>query len=346
MAAVELPQLQLDAAARARADAAADPAAAALDARHYELAEQQARDILDQAPRQARARAVLGLCLQQRASLVTPPDLRLQNTGEGEVLLAAKLAPADPVVGRLHVQFLLRVGHASAAAVAGEAVLAQLPRGDDVDYVALLALCGECRYELGEERLARPHLLALVDLRPDDAIASFRLGICLLRTAADEATVARQIGRAQDAAAAFQRASALAPGDEDAALAVGRAYARAAEFDGGNGRDQALTLATTAFAAAAAKFTDSAEACFCQGVALQGRDLHEAAAQAFEEALRRDPDHLGALLDLALLRAAEPAVAQALLRRALALGDRGPQRLTAAERARIETFLRDAGDGR
>jgi tetratricopeptide (TPR) repeat protein len=210
----------------------------------------------------------------------------------------------------------------------------------------LLALCGECRFELGEERLARPHLRALVELRPDDAIANFRLGICLLRTAADGETVGKQVARALDAAATFQRASALAPGDVDAALAVGRAYARAAEFDAGDGRDQALAQAATAFATAAAKFADSAEACFCQGVALQGRGQVDAAALAFAEALRRDPDHLGALLDLAALRAAEPAAAKSLLRRALALGDRGPQRLSDAERARIETFLRDEGLGR
>lgn len=336
MAAAELPVMQLDEASAVRAAEAAARAVAAVDSRRFELAEDIARDVLSWAPRQPRARAVLGLCLLQRASAVSPPDLQLQNTGEGETLRASRLAPTDLVVGRLRAQFLARVEHLSAAAAAAEAVLVQNQRSDDADYVALLALCGEWRYELGEERLARPHLQALTDLRPSDAAAHFRLGICMLRTADNAVDAAA-------AAKAFARSLELAPGDEDAMLSIGKAHARGAELASGAEREAALEAAAKVFGEAAARFPESAEAAFCEGVALEQLGRSAAAAAGYETALQRDPSHLGAMLDLAQLRLQDPATAAAareLLQRALNRAGADRKALTPPERARIEAFLR------
>lgn len=331
LAAAALPELQLDAAATAAAAEAADRAVAALDARRLELAEELARDVLARAPRQPRARAVLGLCLLRRAQTVTPADLHLQNTADGETLRASRLAPSDLVVGRLRAQFLAAVEHLAAAAATGEAVLAQNQPDAGDDYVALLACCAEWRYELGEERLARRHLEPLTELRPDNATAWFRLGYCWLREA-------DAVGGARAAVRAFARCAELAPGDEDVLLAAGKARLRAA----GLGDAAALPAAAETFAAAQQQFPQSAEAAFCHGVVLQRLQQKDAAAAAFEQALQRDPEHLGALLDLAALRLAEPATAaagRALLRRALAAGSTGRQPLSPRERQQIEAAL-------
>lgn len=338
MAADELPVLQLDEASAQRAADAAARAVAAVDGGRFGLAEDIASGVLQSAPRQPRARAVLGLCLLQRARAVSPPDLRLMNTGEGETLRAAMLAPTDLVVGRLRASFLAATGHLSAAAAAAESVLTQNQPGDSPDYVALLARCAEWRYELGEEHLALPHLEALTELRPADAVAQYRLGICLLRTAqtAAEATAAAE---------AFARSGQLAPADEEAHLSVGKAHVRAAELGSGADRDRELEAALASFRATAAQFATSAEPSFCVGLVLDQLRRQAEAAAAYEAALQRDPAHVGALLDLAQLRLRDPATAAAgreLLRRALA-APAGGGALTPGERGRIEDFLRADG---
>src|SRR5690606_20292251 len=99
---------------------------------------------------------------------------------------------------------------------------------------ALLGTAGTYRYELGEERAARPHLEAYVALRPDDSAAHFRLGASLLSIAntplGSPPPYAIAQAEAEAAAAAFARCYELAPGDEDAALSVVTAWLRAAEL--------------------------------------------------------------------------------------------------------------------
>jgi tetratricopeptide (TPR) repeat protein len=324
-------------------------ALAALAAGRYEIAEEDARLAIDLDPRAARARAVLGLCLLHRAQAHEPTDLALQNRGDGETLRAVRLQPRDPVVTWLRAAFLGSSGHLSAAAEAAEQGLGALPPADETAplepaRVDLLAAAARYRYELGEERAARPHLAALLALRPKDAQAQFRYGMCLLVTAEDAgAETGKQLVAAADA---FARAAELQPDDREAWLAVIAAHARAAEklrkASEEEGRQAELAAAVAACDRAAEHLPQDGEPWFRKGVALEAQGETARAEQAFREALQRNDAHLGALLDLAALCAADPArraEAEALLRRALAAGETGKGRLQARERERIQAFL-------
>lgn len=312
----------------------------ALAQRRHGEAERAANAVLALDPRSARGRAVLGNALRVRAAASDPPDLDLVQRGDGETLTAVRLAPLDPVVAGLRAQFLGDVGHLSAAAAAAEDCLMRLPAGADPDRLDLLDLAGQFAYELGEELRALPHLRALAVHRVDDAALHFRLGACLLRTAVDAATAA-------DAATAFARGAELAPGDDDVHLAVVAAHFRAAELARQSGDDQRaqeqLGLAATAARAVAARFERSAEAAFRVGAVAEAQQDLTAARANYDEALRRDAEHLGSLLNLASLCAATPetgARARELWRRALAVDERRGG-LSAAERARVSALAAD-----
>jgi tetratricopeptide (TPR) repeat protein len=346
MARDRLESAELDAEGRRYLQQHVENALAALAAGRYESAEENARLSLDLDPRAARARAVLGLCLLHRAQAHDPPDLALMNRGDGETLRALHLQPRDPVVAWLRAAFLGSCGHLAAAAEAAEQGLAALPPADESApepaRVDLLAAAARFRYELGEKRLARPHLAALLDVRPDDAQARFRYGICLLVTAEDDE--AHAAGRLAAAAEAFARAAELKPDDREAWLAVIAARMRAAERLGKNGdeagRKAAIDEAVAACGRAAERFPQDGEPWFRKGVALEALGESAQAEQAFLEALQRDGEHLGALLDLASLCAADRrAEAEALLRRALSAADHGKGRLQPKERDRIQAFL-------
>ncbi|MBL9079237.1 MAG: tetratricopeptide repeat protein [Planctomycetes bacterium] len=314
----------------------------------YVEAEAEARAALELDPRSARARAVLGMVLFQRAGLDDPPDLFLANRGESELQLAEQLDPTDPFVGWMHAVLLAEAGHMSAAAAQAEAALARAGDRTPQERAALLGAAGTYRYELGEERAAVPHLQAYVALRPDDATASFRLGWCLLRLAGlvsgprpNSLQVAQ--GQADAAVRSFRRCAQLVPGDDDVALAVGVALLRGAELaeelQDPDGRDERRRDAEASFREVAARFPGNAEALFRAGVTAEARGDEVAAREDYTAALQRDPEHLGSLLHLAACQQragatdGDPAQRE-LLQRALRVGtERGS--LTDAERAQL-----------
>jgi len=346
-----LPNLQLSAAEIARRDVLVERCVAAAVVRRFDDAERDAHTALAIDPRCARARAVRGMALLQRANAEEPTNLHLANAGDCETLLAEQLAPSDPFVGWMRAVFLAETGHVSAAAAAAEAALVRAVGASAEERAPLHGVAGTYRYELGEERAALPLLQEYVGIRSDDAAANFRIGSCLMRIAAVPGSVfkAEEIAQlnAERAARAFQRCFDLAPGDEDAALAVGAATMRAAELAEKRGelaiRDQRWSEAAAQFAMAGVKFPQSAEAQFRLGVVAEARGATAEARDAYVRALELDPKHLGSLLDLAALLDGTEAADQAvpLLQRALQAGPG----LTAKERRRIEERLA-AGPGK
>ncbi len=344
----DLPLVELDDAARAVRDAAVETAVVDVVRRRYDSAAVAADRALALDPRSARARSVRGMVLLQRALLVEPPDLFALQEGEVETLTAERLAPTDPFVGWMRAVFLAEAGHVSAAAAAAEAALLRVAAAPGTERAALLGVAGTYRYELGEDRAALPHLRAYVALRPDDATANFRLGSCLLRVASlvvgpREQALQQAQRDAEDAARAFARAYALAPGDEDAALAAGKALQRASELAQRRGdsaaRDDLATRAGARFAEVAAKFPSSPEPWFCTGCAEEARGRDGEAQAAYQQALVRDAQHVPSLLNLASLQersGAGPAEVLPLLHRLLRADDER-RALRDGERRRVET---------
>lgn len=338
-----LPARELSAEQRARATDAAERAQRAVMLRRFDEARAAAAEALDLDPRHARARAVLGMVHLQRALLSEPSDVFDANRGEFELELARQLAPDDPFVGWMHAVFLAESGHLSAAAAAAEAALTRCSAAPPHERSALLGIAGTYRYELGEETAAEPHLRAYVALRPDDAAAQFRLGASLLRLASaprgpePEATARRQ---AREAAAAFARCFELAPGDEDAGVAVAAAHWRAAELahamGDAAGRSAELDHVAERLRALGERFPDSPEPWFRAALLAEARDDRTAARAAYGEALRRAPRHVPTLLNLAAMLDAEgdAAAATTLVRELLAL-DEGAPVLTPDERDRL-----------
>jgi tetratricopeptide (TPR) repeat protein len=338
--------------------------ARAIDAvvrRHYGDAGREASLALELDPRAARARAVLGMVLLQSAAEQDPPELFAQRSGELEIERARLLAPDDAIVGWLRAVFLAETGHITAAAAAAEEALAQSDGASPAERAALLGVAGTYRYELGEERAALPHLQEYVALRSDDATAFFRLGACHSTRAAlpqGIATASLQAARrdAEAAARAFARCFELAPGDEDAALAVSAALLRAAELADqladGQGDDATRAehrrVAAEHRRAAAEhlngldeRFPDSAEPRFRLGVIAAADGQSERARAAYAAGLERDPRHAGCLMNLAASTAAagDDDAARVLLRRLLAVDDERSV-LSRDERRRIESWLR------
>ena len=309
----------------------------ALQGEEFEEAEELAEEAISLDAGAWRARAVLGNALLGQSQENQPPDLHLQNRGDGESLTAERNAPHDPAVGLLRVEFLVGLGHLSAAATAGESFLARINRSDDPDYVTLLAATAGACYELGEERRALPLLQQLVVHRPDSAEAHFRLGYCGLQTAINTA-------QGDQAVRAFARCAELSPEDEEAQLALLAAYSRcielAAEARGGEKVDNYRALALQACDRLTQRFAQQAEPWFRRGVLLEQSQPEQAVA-AYHKALELDGQHLGALLNLANLLYADDngtAAAQDLWRRALA-ADTEVGGLTAEERRRIAALL-------
>lgn len=323
-------------AARQDVRSTADRAVEALDAGRLEGAEELARQALERDPACARARAVLANCVFARAARSQPPELHLQQEADGETLRAVALAPADPVVARLRGAFLAATLHLSAAAETAERLLQQPPAGLDHEWLELFRAAGMWRFQLGEERAAREWLRIAVQA-PVDAQAFFTYGLCMLRTAqvATDATTA---------AWAFREASGLDPANVEAAYGVHRAYARAAALASKAGeRTQAdgfLQSALDAAAGLAARRPADPEPEFDAGNMLAEAGKADAAAGAWERALERDAHHIGALLNLAHLRApTDKAAAAALLQRALAAAGEDRTKLSDDERRRIAAFL-------
>jgi tetratricopeptide (TPR) repeat protein len=330
---------------------------AAIDAvvrRRYGEAEAIAARVLATNPRSARARAVLGMVRLQEAAQQDPIEWFGMRRGEAQLALARQLAPADAFVGWMHAVFLAESGHMSAAAKAAEDALERCREAPAAEKAALLGIAGTYRYELGEERAALPHLRTYVSLRPDDATAQFRLGASLLSIARTPQGVPVPYQQAQtdaqQAAQAFARCVELAPGDEDAALAIATATLRAAELarlkpsKDGAARDREVAgleqQALDHLRSVADRFPDSAEARFRLGIVATGLGQPELAEASYLAALEREPSHTGSLLNLATLAAekGESEQARRLLQRLLdADATRGD--LSRDERQRIQRWL-------
>jgi tetratricopeptide (TPR) repeat protein len=345
--ATTLPVREVSAQDRNRLDKAVTNAMQSIVQRRFDAAEAAAGEALAIDPRNARARAVLGMVRLQHASLVDPPDLVDANAGETELLLARQLAPDDTFVGWMWAVFLAESGHTSAAAEAAEQALVRAKGAPPAERATLLGIAGIYRYELGEERAALPHLQEYVDLRPDDATAHFRLGSSLLRIAAvpqgsEGSSNAQTL--AEQAAKAFERCAELAPGDEDAAVAVATAHWRASELAKDRHDDEAATrhrdAAEAHLRAVATRFPDSPEPWFRLGVIAESRSEPAAARTAYAAALQRSPRHVPTLLNLAALLDdnRETEAATALLRHVLDLDTVHPS-LTPAERRRVRSRL-------
>lgn len=323
----DLETRELSAADARRRGAAIDRAIRAVVQRRYDEAAAAAQQALDIDPRAARAHAIQAMVTLQRAQVDDPPDLRLTNTAEAHMNLAARVDPNDPFVGWMFAVMLAQMGHVTAAAETAEAFLVRAKNASDDERAALLGIAGTYRYELGEENAALPHLQGYVALRPDDAAAQFRLGSSLLRIATvpvglPPRSLRTARGHAEAAAKAFDRCWELAPGDEDAAVAVATALLRAAELDaqlGEAGAPSSGERAVQQLQTVATKFPESGEALFRLGVLAEARQDLDGARAFYRQALQRDPAHLGSLLDLATLldAAGQRAEAAALLQRVI-----------------------------
>lgn len=311
--------------------------------RQYDVARSNALACLALDARCARARAVLGMVMLQEASLTDPPDLAVSQQAERELVLAEQLAPDDMFVGWMHAVFLAEAGHMSAAAATAERALARVAANTPLgERAALFGIAATYRYELGEERAALPHLRTYLSLRPDDATAFFRLGSCLLRIAAVPQglrAIEDAKTNAADAARAFERCVELAPGDEDASLAIATAWWRAAELAkelGSGDREQLVAAARARLRETAERFPSSAEAWFRLGVIAEGTEASADAGTCYREALQRNARHIGALLNLAHLLDAQgdQGAATTLLQQVL-LTDAALDCLSPDERARV-----------
>jgi tetratricopeptide (TPR) repeat protein len=360
-----VPTRTLDATERRRVTALVEAAMTAVDERRFADAELAAREAIGIEPRNARALAVAAMARLAGASAVTPPDLKIANDAEYTMRLAAQLGPDDAFVGWMHAVFLAETGHMSAAAETAERALSRATAAPANERAALLLTAGTYRYELGEERRALPHLQGYLNLRPDDATTCFRTGSCLLRIAAvpqgiPPVSVLVAQRNAEAAAGAFSRCLELAPGDEDAALAIATALWRAGELAGQlardhaderRGHDDAATASRHRAAsrqqlhAAAAAFPASAEPWFRLGVVLAADQALDEARAAYQQALRRDSRHPGSLLNFAAMldEAGDQQAAALLLQQVLAVDAAAPV-LTPSERKRVRDRLAAPAD--
>ncbi|MBZ0153504.1 MAG: hypothetical protein K8J09_18420, partial [Planctomycetes bacterium] len=163
----DLETRELSAAQARHRGAAIDRAISAVVQRRYDEAEAAAQQALTIDPRAARAHAIQAMVTLQRAQVDDPPDLRLTNTAEARMNLAARIDPSDPFVGWMYAVMLAQMGHVTAAAETAEAFLARARNASDDERAALLGIAGTYRYELGEENAALPHLQGYVALRRD-----------------------------------------------------------------------------------------------------------------------------------------------------------------------------------
>jgi tetratricopeptide (TPR) repeat protein len=326
----ELPPGAESPAERAAALAEADAAVDAYRETRTDDAVRLVAAALDRDPRCGRALAVQALVRWRQAQAeAMPPPLHDTNAAEAALRQALAAAPDDAFAGLALATFLGDVGHLSAAAEAAEAALARASAPARADRADLLATAAACRFELGEERAALPHLQAAIALQPDDAALHYRLGSALLAIAAtpqdrEPTSLLTAQRQAEAAARAFARCYELTPTDVGAGLAIPAASLRAADLaaDRGAAADERLALvaaATDQARAVAVRFPAAAEPWWWLGLAAERAQDAATAANAYDEALARDPEHAGALLNRAALAdaAGDGAAAKALLQRAL-----------------------------
>ena len=322
------PERHLGEAERARVSEHTQAAVERLFAGEHAMARKESEAALAFDPRQARARAVRAHCLMKDAREETPPILAIWSRAEGELLLAWKLAPKDPVVGLLRAQFFEEDGHLSSAAVALEISLASSP-----DDLSLLRMATRLRYELGEERQALPLLHHLLELEPKDSDALYRLGCCSLEIAESTNGSVERRELLKNAVAAFRRHRDLSPDDID--NFIGEARARFLALDSAEEHTKEMLAILALYEQAAKIAPSSAEPDFGRGVIFAELGRAKKSRVAYERALVCDPQHVGSLLNLAasLAAAGEHSDARDLCHRALKLD------LTSAERRRVQSYL-------
>ena len=353
----DLPEVTLSPEDQDQCEALEQDAVDAVVRLRYEQAGEIADRVLALNPRSAKARAVRGMVRLQLAAKDKPTDWYGARAGEVELELARQLEPDSAFVGWMHAVFLAESGHMSAAAQAAEEALVRSAAAPAAERAALLGTAATYRYELGEERAARPHLEAYVALRPDDAAAFFRLGASLLSIAktpqGSPPPYVTSQRDAEQAAAAFGKCYALKPRDEDAALAMSAAWLRAAELAELQSkpaeRDALRARAVEHLNGLAATFPGNAEVHFRLGVLATMQPDAKAARAAYVAALARDEGHVGSLMNLAALVAAAGEVDQAKAFYARLLAAPGASiELSRRERERIEKWLleisKPAGD--
>lgn len=350
----DLPEVTLSEQERAECEGLEQDAIDAVVRRRYEQARTAANRVLARNPRSGKARAVLGMVHLQVAARETPSDWYGIRQGEFEIELARQLEPENAFVGWMHAVFLAESGHMSAAAQAAEDALVRSAAAPPTERAALLGTAGTYRYELGEERAARPHLEAYVVMRPDDAAAHFRLGSSLLSIAktpqGSPPPYVTSQRDAEAAATAFGRCFELAPGDDDAALGMAAAWVRAAELadlqSKQDERDALHQKAVQHLEGLATKFPQNAEVHYRLGVIATLQNQPKAAQAAYVKALERDEQHLGSLMNLAALVVADGEIdaAKTLYTRLLA-APAAQSELTRNERQRIERWLTESTNG-
>jgi len=341
----ELPLVRLTAGERQRCDQLTERAVEAMRGEQLADAERTANDALALDPRAARALAVRGLVLQRKVLTNSLPDQQWVYDADVATLMALQLAPDDAFVGWARVVFLRDSLHLSAAAALGEQVAERAAQAPVEERADLLIATADCRYELGEERAALPLLRAYTGLRPGDAAAFYRLGCCLLRIAEapeGEAGLGVAQSQAEAAARAFLRSVELKPTDIDASLAAGAAWFRAGEL-AAERKDAAVSgrrrqAALAQFDKLVAQDPEAAEPHYRRGVVLEAVGEREAAAAAYREALQRDADHLGAVLNLLAL-VTDLQQRRELAELALRI-DRAATQLTAGERRKLGELLK------
>lgn len=182
--AATLPQVELSAAQSKRLSELVDTCVQTVVMRRYDEAERAAHSAIAMSlGAHAPAPRCWGMVMLQRARLLRGPHAR-ERRGSRDPGLAEQLAPEDPFVGWMRAVFLAESGHVSAAAAAADEALARTTKATPEARAALLGVAGTYRYELGEERAARPLLQEYLSIRPEDAAANFRLGGWCLRIAA------------------------------------------------------------------------------------------------------------------------------------------------------------------
>lgn len=310
----------------ARAAADAEEALRAVLVGRVGEARALAERALDVDPRAAIARVAIARCLMHDAQEESPPKLALWRHAEGELLIAARLAPDRPEVHLARAELLTTDGHLSAAAEALDQGLARTPRD-----ARLLREAGRLRYELGEERASGALLGRYLAEAPADADTLWMLAQIRskLATSLERDKVAERQKALREAARAFHAYVELVPTDGQGWL--GEAWARAAI--GGEDAEPALKL----YELAGNLLERSPEPWFGQGTVLEALGRTDAAVAAYRKALERDDRHVGSLLNLAALLAKGDAAgvgeAKELCRRLTGL------RLSPQERQAVEKFL-------
>ncbi|MCB9870581.1 MAG: hypothetical protein H6837_12045 [Planctomycetes bacterium] len=319
-------------------------ALAALRGGDPKVARREAEAALLMLPRAGRARAILGRAMLAEALRQDdPPPLPQVEAAEGELRLALRMDPQDLEIRVLFAEFLAATGRVTHAADQLDEVLRTQP-----EHRAALRAAARMRFELGQERAAVPLLERVLQHLPRDAETHRQLALCRYRLAeataagdvdplpADAAAAARTAFLA--AAESFRKYADLAPGSVGGYLGEAAAKFAAARLLPAASAPQMRTecAAVLSILAAGARIgVTSPGPHHSAGVVHEHLDQTREAKQAYEQALRRDRDHVPSVLNLAALlqRTGDRLGALDFYRRALKL------ELSSDERRKVQRLI-------